>query len=102
MYARGINNGGQVARFAFDSAGAEHGFAACAVVATFDHLLATPGPRRRDQRPGTVIGWYDAPTGRSSFRLARPVRTDPAAWQPLHLRAQHQQQRCDRARTSTA
>jgi len=73
MYARGINNSGQVAGFAFDAAGNEHGFVRDAQQSQlFDHPLATPGTAAiAINDAGTVIGWYDAPDGTiQSFRLA--------------------------------
>ena len=72
MYARGINNLGQVAGFAFDSDGNEHGFVRDGEQTWFfDHPLATPGTAAYALNDaGTVIGWYDAPDGTiQSFRL---------------------------------
>lgn len=72
MYARGINNRGQVAGFAFDADGNEHGFVRDAEqIRFFDHPLATPGTAAYALNDaGTVIGWYDAPDGTiQSFRL---------------------------------
>jgi uncharacterized membrane protein len=65
MYARGIDNGGQVAGFAFDSAGNEHGFVRDAQqVRLFDYPLASPGTAAMAiNDAGAIIGWYDSPDG---------------------------------------
>lgn len=72
MWARGINNKGQVVGFAFDSAGNEHGFLRDVASTTFfDNPLATPGTAAMSiNDAGTIVGWYDAADGTiQSFRL---------------------------------
>ena len=72
MYARGINNLGQIAGFAFDAEGNEHGFVRDGEeIFFFDHPLASPGTAAMVMNDaGTVIGWFDAPDGTiQSFRL---------------------------------
>ena len=65
VWAKLINNRGQVVGPVWDPLGKEHGFVRDADGYTFfDHPLASPGTAAFSVNDvGTVVGWYDAPDG---------------------------------------